>query len=325
MRLPSGMTTLQSCESQLDMQSPKRTNVTADFVIAVMASPDATRTVRYELAESQNFIENEGTDKTASLDFSSRAKEATLSIPITNDTDIEDDGTITVTLTADNANPVSYMLPTSPIPTATLNVYDDDSPPTIWIAADSGGVAESDESANFKLSATGLITTTSITINATPAEDGSDFLTDAVADTAAEFSVEFSDTDGDNTYTGEFPVALHNDDDGEATGDIKLTLNASSTVYRLGPTTEGSITIWDDDAPELKISAVAPMITEADNVSAQFLISTEVSPNDTVTVRFDLVESQDFITAEGTDKTEDLNFSGGVKEKHYPLQSVMMK
>ena len=48
------------------------------------------------------------------------------------------------------------------------------------------------------LSATGLSATTTLVINATPAEDGSDFLSDAIADTATEYSVEFSDSDNDN-------------------------------------------------------------------------------------------------------------------------------
>ena len=65
--------------------------------------------------------------------------------------------------------------------------FDDDTPPTVVIAADSGSVPESDDPAKFMLTATGLSATTTLMINATPDEDGSDFLTDAVADTAANF------------------------------------------------------------------------------------------------------------------------------------------
>ena len=41
------------------------------------------------------------------------------------------------------------------------------------------------------------------------------FLTTAIADTAVNRSVEFTDPDGDGTYSGVFPVLLHNDQVGE--------------------------------------------------------------------------------------------------------------
>ena len=49
-------------------------------------------------------------------------------------------------------------------------------------------------------------------INATPAEDGHVFLTYTVADSSANFPVEFSDQ-GDGTYIGELSVTLDNDRD----------------------------------------------------------------------------------------------------------------
>ena len=50
---------------------------------------------------------------------------------------------------------------------AEITIYDDDSPPTIMIAADSGDVAESAGNANFKLTATGLTANATLMINAT--------------------------------------------------------------------------------------------------------------------------------------------------------------
>ena len=92
-------------------------------------------------------------------------------------------------------------------------------------------------------------------INATPAEDGSDFLTNAIADSPDDFEVTFTDPNKDSTFDGEFEVTLDDDLVGEATGEIKLTLNQMPIDYRLGSTTEGNITILDDDAPELEITA----------------------------------------------------------------------
>ena len=90
----------------------------------------------------------------------------------------------------------------------------------------------------------------------------------------------------------------------------KLTLNAdtaSPVTYRLGLTIEGSITVLDNDAPELKITAGDPVV-EADNASANFSISARVSPNDYVTVRYNSAESQNFVNFEGTGKTNRFRF-----------------
>ena len=67
---------------------------------------------------------------------------------------------------------------------AIVTIVDDESTPVISIVADSGDVAENAGPAMFKLTATGLTATTTLSINATPAEDGADFLTDAIAGTA---------------------------------------------------------------------------------------------------------------------------------------------
>ena len=294
------------------------TGVSADFIVSAEVSPDDHVTVWYNLTESQNFLDNEGDALTQSLDFTNEATEATLAVPLVSDDTAEDNGTVTITLIADRANEISYFAADSPNNTAAVIVYDDDSPPTIMIDADSGDVAENIGMAEFNLTATGLTGTTTIMVNATPSEDGADFLTDAIADTAKDFPVEFTDPDGDSTFNGTLSVTLDEDEVREATGDIKLTLNASAQVYRLGSTTEGVITIWDNDAPELKVTAGEP-VAEAENAVANFIISAEVSPNDFVNVQYDLAESQDFIDNEGTGKTARLDFSNGAKEATLPI------
>ena len=286
-------------------------NVFANFVISAEVSPNENVEIRYDLTESHSFIANEGTNKTGMLDFTNGATEATLPIAITNDTDLERNGSITVTLSADTADPITYTLAAAPNDSASISVFDDDSLPIISINADSGEVIENEGPAQFMLTATGLSATTTLAINATPAEDGGDFLTNSIANTAADFSVEFSDPDGDNTYSGELSVVIENDRIGEATGDIKLTLNTKPTVYRLSSATEGVLTIFDDDAPELQITAGNP-ITETTNVSANFMISAEVSPNKTINLRYNLQESHNFIDNEGNGKTASLNFSNNV-------------
>ena len=178
--------------------------------------------LRYESAESSDFLDNEGADKTKQLNFTNGATEATLSIDIDPDDIAEDNGTISVTLSPDNMASIKYTVAPAPNDSATITIYDDDSPPTISMTAENGEIAENAGPAQFMLSATGLSATTTLLINATPTEVAGDFLTGDISDTARNFSVEFSDPDGDSTYHGEFSVPIHNDFRGETTGDIRL-------------------------------------------------------------------------------------------------------
>ena len=141
-------------------------------------------------------------------------------------------------------------------------------------------------------------------------------LTDEIADTSSDFSVQFNDPDGDGTYSGDLSINLDDDEIGEATGDIKLTINADPDsrrkLYLLGSTTEGVITIWDDDAPELSIS-VDEQVEEGDVASVDFMISTIVSPNKNLAVGYNLVESGDFIDNAGPGKSQTLDFTNEAK------------
>ena len=77
--------------------------------------------------------------------------------------------------------------------------------------------------------------------------------------------------------------------------------------------TENTITVFDDDAPELRVSAVNSTITEADNVTANFLISAKFSPHRELDVRYNLTESQDFINLDGNGQAL-LDFTTGKTE-----------
>ena len=253
-------------------------DVSADFKISSISSVNRYIPVRYQIS-SNSFVDDDGTIKEVYLDFSNGATSATLSIPVVNDENSEADDEIVLTLQSPNSIPPLYVLAIAPDNSARVTVYDDDSPPTISVASDSGDVFENVDGgeAKFDLSANGLTQAETLMINATPAEDGGDFL---ASTTTADFSVDFSDPDGDHTYTGELSVTLDNDSNREATADIKLTLNAdtmSPATYQLGTITEGTLTVLDDDAPELSVSAISASIIEADNVTANFKVSAAIS------------------------------------------------
>ena len=186
--------------------------------------------------------------------------------------------------------------------------------------ADNGGVIENAGTAEFELSTTGFAVTSNLTINATPVEVLGDFLTDAVAGTASNFDVEFSDPDGDNTYTGTIAIPIHDDSGGEATGSIQLWLNkdtAAVTSYQLGNIREGAKTIWDDDAPELSLTANSPNVTESENAEVVFTISAQSSPSSTFTLYYNVSVSTDqsagdfILSANLGDQSNDVDLTGG--------------
>ena len=174
------------------------------------------------------------------------------------------------------------------------------SSPFITIVADSGYASEGDGPAKFMLIGRGNVPTTPIMIKATPSEDDSDFLTVAVDGTEVEIPVTFTDPDGDKVYTGEFPVELDNDSNGEATGKIQLTLKENSAVYLLEPQSEtvGKITIWDDDAPELTIVG-GPAVTEGPDAKAIFTIVSNVMPPAAIPIQY-TATSEGYIANSGT-------------------------
>ena len=106
----------------------------------------------------------------------------------------------------ENGQPVTtYDVAASPGNAGTVMVQDDDSLPIIAIEADSGEVLESTGMVMFKLTATGLSADNYLFRSMRhQLRDGHDFITDAVADNAVDFSVDFSDPDGDSVYNGEF-------------------------------------------------------------------------------------------------------------------------
>ena len=287
---------------------------TADFTI----SSDVlvySLTVHYNLHTS-NFLEfGSGTDTFARLNFSGNGPyTAPLNLTVHDDNVKEDDGLIGVTLIDESTPGTSYYVAAAPDDTAELTVLDNDVPPRISVAADNGSVAENTGPAMFTLSTTGLSADTTLMINATPVDVGGNFVANS---SARNFSIMFTDPDNDNTYTGNLAVPLTTDQIGEPTGQIKLTLNtdtAQTTTYQLGTTTEGYITVFDDDAPELKVTAVTPVIYEGVNLTAGFKVSSEVRPTNNITVRYDLTESFDYIAVEGLEKTISLNLNNTDKE-----------
>ena len=83
--------------------------------------------------------------------------------------------------------------------------------------------------------------------------------------------IDFTGSAG--SYTATLSVPIHDDNIGERTGQIQVELlsdDADSQTYQVA--TDGAqtvmATIWDDDAPELKITA-GSRVTEGPSVNAK--------------------------------------------------------
>ena len=244
-------------------------------------------TIYYTPTQSGDFlggslVASETTSST--VDFSNGTS-ATLAVPIANDGATEPNGSITITLVDDQNTDsngdldITYTIDPSADNTGTVAITDDDSLPAISIMADNGEIIEDAGPALFELTATGLTADTMLSINATPSGvSGANFLETNVEGTAADFDVQFTDPDIDGTYTGQLSLALDDDMIGEATGDVQVVVNIDpdpTKTYRLGSETTGVITVYDEDAPELKISAGSPVI-EGDGNTADFTITTKI-------------------------------------------------
>ena len=124
----------------------------ASFTVLAKVSPNDMIDVYYTVSDdagSADFLAaaEEG-PKDSKLDFSKNRKEASLKIPITSDSMLEGDGSISVELTADQTTPeIKYMVGTPA--TGTVAILEDDTLPVISLATDYKFVSPGDSIAFF--------------------------------------------------------------------------------------------------------------------------------------------------------------------------------
>ena len=272
------------------------------------------------------------TDDTASSvsDADFIAVSDSLIIPASGNTSHNLTGTFAVTTTANDtaaANKTFDVTLTIPADTnatagdtvATGTIIDDDGVAALTIADVTTPVSESAGSVDFVVSSTAARIVT-VRYQAAGVSANDNFLT---ADQAAEKTdtLVFGSAGGTAPFVDTLSVAIDNDENGEATGQIMVTLLAETG----GPTTYSvpsngdevaTATIWDNDAPELTITSGGDVYESDGNV--RFAIQSRVSPNDMVEVNYDVVESTgsgvgDFIASgeEGTGMSKEFDFTRG--------------
>ena len=263
----------------------------AKFTISTPIEP-LTNNFRIQYTPvSTNFVVDSGDKQTSNqLNFGDADGDniftAELRVEIDSDDIKETNQRLKVTLNADTASPAKYAVTgTESAKSATVFVVDDDALiPELSFVSISTPIAESAGNAEFTILAD-QDPGREIEVYYTPAEVGDgDFLTDAVA---SESSVLVSFTDDGTLVTGTFTVALDNDNIGEPTGMIKVSLNTDSALVQTytvvsGDANSETVTILDNDAPTLTITPKDQLVTEIDSASfpakARYTVSSAVEP-----------------------------------------------
>ena len=171
------------------------------------------------------------------------------------------------------------------------------------ITAPTSGTAESAGNVRFVIGTTSDLGT-GFRVRYDPSEVSSDFLNEGDSpsqEDATEALIDFSGSAG--SYTAVLSVPIHDDDVGERTGQIQVELladDAPAQKYKVATNGTQTVmaTIWDDDAPELKISA-GTQVTEGPSVNARFMISSAVEVT-SLTVNYTPVSTNFIETGSGT-------------------------
>ena len=271
-----------------------------------------------------------GEDRTIPLVFAQDGSDytATLRLPTENDANSPSGGTINLTLLPDTADPVTYTIsPIEDADSAEVSMIQPTGTPILTIADTTGpenaNTANSVGKITFTISSN-LTSAAPLMVRYQVSEMSGDFLDETTTPSqAAEQtkSLNFRRSNLNDPFTANLEVDIHDDNVKESTGQIKVTLLSDTedpVTYLVASngTQEAIGTIYDDDAPELSISAKTPSVTESSSgTTADFTISTEVSPNTMITAIYDLAESSDFI-ADGINLITNprLDFTGGKKE-----------
>ena len=271
----------------------------------------------------KNFLEGESSYLIAFSDSDGDGVyqgESIINSLIQTDGIAEPDARIKLTLQSHS----SYRLGTNTV--GIMRAFDDDSLPTVSMVADNGGFPENKSSGvEFELTATGLTQDTSLVIKAIISEEGNNFIQNSFKDFAITDTVSFTDSDGDNIYTGNTSVVnyLHNDNTREMDGTIKLTLTSNSSVYRIGSNSVGRLIIYDDDsAPTISIASENGKVSENATTGLRFnLTMTGVNAASLVwPIRASLTEDGgDFIldSFQGTTVSYQVNFADSDNDNIY--------
>ena len=256
-------------------------------------SEDAV-TVAYETSGGTATAGDDYTTTSGTLTFAAQTRSQTISVPVVNDTDDEEDETFMVTLSA----PQNATILRS---TATGTITDDDgvgppSLPTLSI-----GDASADEDAG---SAVFTVTLSAVSEDAVTVA----YETSGGTATAGD---DYTTTSGTLTFAAQtrsqtISVPVVNDTDDEADETFTVTLSAPQNATILRSTATGTIT--DDDGvgpPSLPTLSIGDASADEDAGSAVFTVTLSAVSEDAVTVAYETsggtaTAGDDYTTTSGT-------------------------
>ena len=272
--------------------SPGENAGTVNVAVSLSPAPATDITVRYTVSGSATS-DSDFSALDGSVSVTSGTASVNIPVTITDDSVDDDDETIVLTLSAGGN---FYTVGSTGVHTATIT--DNDDPPADPVLTIAGGSAVTEGTdASFTVTATPNVSGT-VALSYTVAQTG-DFV---AAGDIGTTSVSF--TGGTGTIT----IATVGDSTDEANGSVTVTLNAGSG-YTLSDTKTATVTVNDDDVPELTITA-GSAVTEG--TAASFTVSASPSASGSITVNYTVTQSGAFVAA-GDLTAKTVSLSGGTK------------
>ena len=244
-----------------------------------LSPSNVTRTITYSIAVSGDFGVSAATGRTITVSGSQ-----VLSLDTTDDGAIEENGSITVTITG-----VDSGYATGTPGSATVAVQDAGlADPTATIAA---GTSPVTEGANAVFTVTlNPAPSSSVTVNYGVTVSGNYGVSAATGQTVTVGT----------TGTGTITLATTGDAVDEANGSVTVTL-ATGTGYTVGTANSASVTVNDDDDPTATIAANSASITEGSN--AVFTVTLSRAQTSNVSVKYNVTVGGDYGVSAATNQT----------------------
>ena len=281
---------------------------TLEFPVSLSHPSAASVTVSYTLGGTATVVDDYTDSGSGTLTFAEGSEQETISLATVDDTVDEADETVEVTLTDDDD--LAYDLGTPSEAMGTGTITDNDDTPTVTLVLTPASIGENGEKSTVTATldrASSAETTVTVSVTpVTPAVAGDYTLSDNLELTVPAHSL---------TSTGEVTITAVNNDVDAADKMVTVSATAENTQGVTAPQ-DATLTITDDDAPELSIGDASVAEGDADE-SATLTFTVTLSPAATLPVTVDWATSDGTAEA-GTDYTagnDSLRFETGDESK----------
>ena len=270
--------------------SPVSEGGTITFTITATPAPVVALPVNVTIGGGESFLTG---DIPTSVTI--EASQTTGTITLNTEDDAVDEPGGAVTLTANHGN--GYYIGTSA--SAQVSVTDNDDPPTgIALSVLPTTVSEADSSVAVKVKATptgGTRFGEEQSVSVSVAGSGEANAVGFAAVAGFEVVIPAGAAEGESTFTL-VPV-----DNLSIDADETIQVSGSVSSQPALTVTSASLTLTDDDAPVITITAMADSVTEG--TSARFALSVSPAPNVELSVNLSISDGGDYLSTTATDTT----------------------